>query len=341
MRILICLIALITHTVTAQCDLELESYNQYTGAMTIVVHEEDCVTEGGIVELTFAAGFIPPLAAEENPFPCVYTSGPNAGWALYNLPFAMPWINVGEGQDNMLNAGDTLSFSLFDAEAGTGTTQCFRDAIEQGAQLQCMAITILNINDSGSILMYPDSGGIANVPYPDDNLEDNMIIFGGDCSDPAEPTPPQEVAGCMTPSAYNYNPLATVSDDSCEWQGCLDPQADNYCDYCTVQGECLYVDVPECSDPQVYIPNTFTPNGDAMNPVWKPVTREHCWRTWELTVYNRWGSVVWQTDKVSEAWDGGVGTHYAPDGVYIWHLRASTYDLTSVISRTGHVTLFR
>lgn len=44
--------------------------------------------------------------------------------------------------------------------------------------------------------------------------------------------PPEEVAGCLEDSACNYNPLATVTDNSCDFIscliGCTDPSACNF-----------------------------------------------------------------------------------------------------------------
>ena len=37
-----------------------------------------------------------------------------------------------------------------------------------------------------------------------------------------------KIRGCMDPLAINYDPLATVSSNSCRWLGCKDPNAANY-----------------------------------------------------------------------------------------------------------------
>jgi len=55
-----------------------------------------------------------------------------------------------------------------------------------------------------------------------------------------------QVAGCTDSTAYNYNPAATLDDNSCVWQGCTDPLAINYCSVCTVNdsASCTY---PSCN----------------------------------------------------------------------------------------------
>lgn len=99
-----------------------------------------------------------------------------------------------------------------------------------------------------------------------------------------------------------------------------------------------------CEDPSVWIANTFSPNGDGINDVFRPViaSSPDCWPLWEFTIYNRWGLVVFESDYPGQQWLGNVegGVHYVSDGLYIWKLRArhrygKTYELQ------GHVTLFR
>lgn len=343
MRTITIALALISNLVYGQCDIELVGFSPGTGELSLIVHEDQCGAEfgfEGVVELTLGILFVPPMAPEENPFPCVYTSGNNEGWALLNLPLQMPWVNIGEGSDNMLNAGDTVTFNILDPTAGTGTTECFEAAIIDGAFQQCIALAVFNINDSGSI--YGEGPGLLGYEYPDDTPNNNVIIFGEGCGTPPPPIG-ADIPGCIEPAAYNYDPSATVSDGSCVYQGCLDEAADNYCDYCDVEGECFYVSEPECDDPVLWVPNACTPNNDGINDYWQPTTNPVCWRTWDCTIYNRWGGVVFTSQDPEDKWLGEamLGDHHVADGVYFWQIRASSWNLTKVVDRTGTVTLFR
>ena len=70
-----------------------------------------------------------------------------------------------------------------------------------------------------------------------------------------------------------------------------------------------------------YAPTAFTPDNDGLNDVWRPevlgVTE------YDLTIFNRWGEVVWQTMDPEAYWLGQVnsGSHYAPNGIYHWTVR--------------------
>ena len=66
----------------------------------------------------------------------------------------------------------------------------------------------------------------------------------------------------------------------------------------------------------VHFPNVFTPNGDAINDVFKinGLPEDVCYNRFiNVQVINRWGKVVYQTSKRAFEWDGGnfpAGTYY-------------------------------
>ncbi|MDO6389863.1 gliding motility-associated C-terminal domain-containing protein [Pontibacter sp. BT731] len=64
------------------------------------------------------------------------------------------------------------------------------------------------------------------------------------------------------------------------------------------------------------IPNGFTPNGDGINDTWVirnlPETYPNC----RVTVYNRWGSPVFESKGYGKEWDGTNKGKRLPDGTY-------------------------
>ena len=108
-----------------------------------------------------------------------------------------------------------------------------------------------------------------------------------------------------------------------------------------------YNDEPNpCEDASLFIPNTFTPNGDGKNEAFKPiiVAPAECWDFWEFKIYNRWGTVVFESNYPGQQWLGDSGReprqHYVPDAVYVWHLRAR-HRYGAWYDKHGHVTIFR
>lgn len=65
----------------------------------------------------------------------------------------------------------------------------------------------------------------------------------------------------------------------------------------------------------LFIPNTFTPNGDGLNDTWGPKGNNVDW--FQSTVYNRWGEQIW-TGAVKQSFDGFVQGARIPQGVYTY-----------------------
>lgn len=54
--------------------------------------------------------------------------------------------------------------------------------------------------------------------------------------------------------------------------------------------------------PEYYVPNSFTPNGDGNNEIFLP--NIHSSIDYELLIFNRWGELIFQTNEPSQGWDG-------------------------------------
>jgi gliding motility-associated-like protein len=88
--------------------------------------------------------------------------------------------------------------------------------------------------------------------------------------------------------------------------------------FCSIQDTVqVKVDVEEAC-PYLWVPNSFSPNGDGLNDVFKPQDQKI--RDYELTIYNRWGERVFQSAKVSEGWDGTFEGQKAPSGAYMYQI---------------------
>ena len=79
------------------------------------------------------------------------------------------------------------------------------------------------------------------------------------------------------------------------------------------------VKVLDDCDLQFYIPNTFTPNKDGRNEVFKPITLNV--PSYEFWIFDRWGELLFQSDG-TEGWNGygASGIEY-PIGVYTWKIQ--------------------
>ena len=95
-------------------------------------------------------------------------------------------------------------------------------------------------------------------------------------------------------------------------------------------------------DIAIYIPNTFTPNRDQINQVFLPILTEGFVKeTYRLTIFNRWGELIFQTRDVNEGWDGLHNGKLCQIDSYIWKIYVEVANSSEVKSYTGHVNLIR
>ncbi|MFN6944418.1 MAG: gliding motility-associated C-terminal domain-containing protein [Cytophagaceae bacterium] len=88
--------------------------------------------------------------------------------------------------------------------------------------------------------------------------------------------------------------------------------------------------------PEVNTSNLFTPNGDGLNDVFKIQAKNY--QDFELTIYNRWGSLVFHSTDSETGWDG---KKYS-EGVYYWNVKVKGFDDYEYWRNfKGILTLFR
>lgn len=92
---------------------------------------------------------------------------------------------------------------------------------------------------------------------------------------------------------------------------------------------------------QLFIPTAFSPNNDGENDVFRIVPPTlNIAQLDEFAVFNRWGEKVFSTHDINEGWNGSFNNRPQDVGVYIWYVRAVTYDGEPVFKK-GNVTLVK
>lgn len=91
-------------------------------------------------------------------------------------------------------------------------------------------------------------------------------------------------------------------------------------------------------DPIVLIPDAFTPNGDAYNERFE--VKAYFVSTFNMSVFTRWGEVVFQTENSAESWDGKIKNEKAPGGYYLYKIEMTNAS-GQQISRNGSFLLIR
>jgi gliding motility-associated-like protein len=96
-------------------------------------------------------------------------------------------------------------------------------------------------------------------------------------------------------------------------------------------------------DYSIYVPNTFTPDGNGANEIFKPVMYGFDPDDFELLIFNRWGDLIFESHNMQVGWDGTfAGQDFqVQDGVYTWKITAGIEDTNDTKIFVGHVTLLQ
>lgn len=93
------------------------------------------------------------------------------------------------------------------------------------------------------------------------------------------------------------------------------------------------------TNPYVFVPTGFTPNGDGLNDVVRPIA-VGVERINYFSIYNRWGQLLFKTTVNGHGWDGKIGGVLQGSNVFVWMVNAVDY-LGKPIFLKGTVTLIR
>lgn len=100
---------------------------------------------------------------------------------------------------------------------------------------------------------------------------------------------------------------------------------------------CQFINLP--GDPNIFVPNAFTPNEDSRNDAFLPILNGFVGWNYQLLIFDRWGLPIFATTDRLGGWDGTRNGIESPVDVYVWKV---------VVERdgdardfTGHVTLVR
>lgn len=92
-----------------------------------------------------------------------------------------------------------------------------------------------------------------------------------------------------------------------------------------------------------YVPNSFTPDEDLINPTFKPVfTSGFDINSYRIEIFNRWGELIYSSLDLNEGWDGTtINGQKVKDGTYVWKITFATTKNSERISKLGHVNVIR
>ena len=146
-------------------------------------------------------------------------------------------------------------------------------------------------------------------------------------------------------SSYSWSPPEFLSCTDCQNPIASPPYSMTYCvsspnEVCLAK-TCISIYVETgCQGRELALPNAFSPNGDGNND-------EYCLRGWneciaefKITIYNRWGEKVYESEQTEFCWDGSYKGKTQETEVFVYMLKAKLKDGTQ-ISKNGNITLLR
>lgn len=89
---------------------------------------------------------------------------------------------------------------------------------------------------------------------------------------------------------------------------------------------------------EVFIPNSFSPNGDGLNDVLQ--VYGYVIKDMQFMVFNQWGQKIYESRSQARAWDGTHQGKMQPAGVYMYVCKMTLNDGT-VIQKKGSINLIR
>ena len=93
-----------------------------------------------------------------------------------------------------------------------------------------------------------------------------------------------------------------------------------------------------CGKPNIFIPNSFTPNSDGINDLL-------CFRgeyvtAFHITIVTRWGEVVYESNDIQDCWDGRYKDNWCQPGVYMYICNIEC-EVGQKVQFKGDITIIR
>ena len=135
-----------------------------------------------------------------------------------------------------------------------------------------------------------------------------------------------------------FEPTHTFpTDQASEYQITLTAYSDKGCPAQAIK----YVHVFQ--DYTIYVPNSFTPDQNGVNEIFKPVMEGFDEDDYTLYIFNRWGDLIFESHDMQVGWDGTfAGQDYrVQDGAFTWKIIAGLKDSSDSKIFVGHVVLLK
>jgi gliding motility-associated-like protein len=102
------------------------------------------------------------------------------------------------------------------------------------------------------------------------------------------------------------------------------------------------IEVKHSNDLIYYVPNSFTPDGNKYNQMFKPVfTQGFDPYNYNLKIYNRWGKIIFESYDSNVGWDGTYNGTVCQNGGYLYEITFKGIDNTKKQIIRGNINLIK
>jgi len=137
-------------------------------------------------------------------------------------------------------------------------------------------------------------------------------------------------------------PVTYVWSDASTGQSLIVYDIGTYTLTVTDNNICTYTDtllVTINCPPTIYVPNSFTPNPDEINPSFLAFGTNI--RIFQMEIFNRWGQLIFSVDDITKGWDGTINGSPCPIGTYTYKITYQNFLKVDDIYLYGAVNLIR
>ncbi|AEA44878.1 choice-of-anchor L domain-containing protein [Fluviicola taffensis] len=259
----------------------------------------------------------------------LFTVDPAVGCAPLQATFTFPSTATGIA---------SVTWDFGDGSTGTGTPGISHDYTEVG----CYDVSVEITTVDGCIVDTTMQNFVCVVPDPIANFN-------------WSPIPPSTINSTVHFTDNSVNAVTYDWDFGTFGTSTLENPIVNYGDIEAGSYQvCLTVTSPEgCQDSickpivfieefLVYVPNTFTPDGDEFNNVFRPIVPDGMdLDDYTFTIFNRWGEVLFESHDVNFGWDGTYNGTQVKEGTYIWTIVARGATDKKARKFEGHVNMLK
>lgn len=290
------------------------SYNQYGHfPVTLTVNEKNCsktFTDTVTIYPNTQAQFQIDSARGCQPLAVSFTNT-----SLYGAGESYTWY-FGDG-DTSSTKNPTHIYQ------DTGT---FNVTLVVTTTLGCVATSTFTSNGLVTVLSGPQAGFVANPTHT--NIYYPQINFTDTSRNVTSQTVSMGDGNYLNhlPADYTYDGYGafTITQIAISNNGCSDTAR-----------QTIFID-PEYT---FYVPNTFTPDGDIYNEVFKAVG--YGIYDFTMVIYDRWGVQVFSSNDMEKGWDGTYKGAKCPQDVYVYKIEFTPATDPYPRKVTGAVRLIR